>query len=169
MNLDQIPRLDIVLVDANIFIYAVLERSQQCIRLLRRCSQGEILGVVGVQQLAEVMHRLMMIEARDNGWAPGGNPAKVLGERPDRIQALTRYADAVKGLLASGIRCDSVGREDVLSALTIQRQYGLMTNDALLMAISERLRIQAIVSADEQLRRVRGIVLYSPDDLTETA
>jgi predicted nucleic acid-binding protein len=44
-----------------------------------------------------------------------------------------------------------------------------MTNDALLIAMAERLRIQAIASADEHFKGVRGILLYSPDDLLETA
>jgi hypothetical protein len=36
---------------------------------------------------------------------------------------------------------------------------------ALLVAVAERLRIQAIASADKVLGAVRGMILYSPDDL----
>ncbi len=167
MNLDLIPKSDFVFLDSNIFIYAVLQKSDQCIRLLRRCSQGDVVGVTAMPQFAEVMHRLMMIEAHDNDWAAGGNPVKALSERPDRVQKLTRYAEAVKGLLASGIRYEPAQKEDFLAALTIQREYGLMTTDALLMAVAERLRIQAVASADKEFARVRGIILYSPDDMSD--
>ncbi len=167
MNLDQIPKTDIVLLDANIFIYAILRKSEQCIRLLRRCSEGDVIGVVAMPQFAEVVHRLMMFEAHDNGWTQGGNPAKILSERPDRIQALSRYAEAAKGLLASGLRYEPLLKEDFVSALAVQRQFGLMTNDALMVAISERLRIQALASADKALSMVRGVILYSPDDLQD--
>ncbi len=167
MNLNQVPQSDYVLVDANIFMYAVLHRSEQCMQLLRRCSRGDVVGITGSQQIMEVMHRLMVIEAHDNGWTSGGNPVRSLAARPDRVQLLSRYAEAIKGLLASGIRYETVRKEDILSALAIQRQYGLMTNDATLVAIGERLRVQSIASADSQFHSVTAFRLYSPDDLAD--
>ena len=126
-----------------------------------------MIGVVGLQQLAEVMHRLMMVEARDNGWTTGGNPAKSLSERADRVRLMNRYSDIVRGLLASGFRLESLLAEDFSAALRLQREYGLLTNDALFIAIAERLRIQAIASADKIFKQVQGVILYSPDDINE--
>lgn len=165
MNLNDIQKSEAVLLDANILVYGVLLKSDQCTRLLRRCADRDVIGIVGLQQFAEVMHRLMMVEARENAWTAGGNPVKALSERPERVRAMTRYADAVKGLLASGFSFEPVIKEDFLSALSIQRQYGLLTNDALFLATAERLRIQAIASADKTFAQVRGMILYSPDDL----
>ncbi|MGC8596271.1 MAG: hypothetical protein ACP5MI_11800, partial [Candidatus Kryptoniota bacterium] len=88
--------------------YGILLKSDQCVGFLRRCAERDIVGVVGLQQLAEVMHRLMMVEARENEWTSGANPVKALSERPDRVRALTRYSDAIKGLLASGFRFESL-------------------------------------------------------------
>ena len=109
----------------------------------------------------------MIAEARDNGWVSGSNPAKQLSEHPDRIRALYRYEQAMRSLLGLGVALEPVSREDLLTAMAMQRQNGLMTNDAILIACAERLRIQAIASADQQLANVRGIILYSPDDITE--
>ncbi len=167
MNLNEIKKSEVVLLDANILIYGVLQKSDQCMRLLRRCSEREVIGIVGLQQFAEVMHRLMMVEARENGWVSGGNPVKSLSERPERVRAMNRYADAVKGLLASGFKFEPTTNEDFLCALSLQRQYGVLTNDALFLAIAERLRIEAIASADNTFAKVRGVILYSPDDLQE--
>jgi len=167
MNLNEIKKSEAVLLDANVLVYGVLHKSEQCTKLLRRCAERDIIGIVGLQQLAEVMHRLMMVEARDNGWTTGGNPAKSLSERPDRIRLMNRYSDIVKGLLASGFRFESLMAEDFSAALRVQREYGLLTNDALFIAIADRLRIQAIASADKIFNQVQGVILYLPDDLQE--
>ena len=167
MNLNEIKKSDIVILDANVLVYGVLHKSEQCTKLLRRCAERDVIGVVGLQQLAEVMHRLMMVEALDNGWTTGGNPAKSLSERADRIRLMNRYSDIVRGLLASGFRFESLLTEDYSAALRLQREYGLLTNDALFIAIAERLRIQAVASADKIFKQVQGIILYSPDDIKE--
>ena len=167
MNLNEIKKSEAVLLDANVLVYGVLHKSEQCTKLLRRCAERDIIGIVGLQQLAEVMHRLMMVEARDNGWTTGGNPAKSLSERPDRIRLMNRYSDIVKGLLASGFRFESLMAEDFSAALRLQREYGLLTNDAVFIAIADRLRIQAIASADKIFKQIQGVILYSPDDIKE--
>lgn len=165
MNLEAIRKGELVLLDANIVIYAIMNASEQCRKLLRRCATGDVHGMIGSQQLAEVIHRLMLAEARENGWITGGNPARQLAEQPDRIRLLSRYEDAVKGLIASGIKIEPTQREDFLQAMNVQRQTGLMTNDALMAAVAERLRIETIATADKALKNVRRLIIYQPDDL----
>jgi predicted nucleic acid-binding protein len=167
MNLDQIQKNDIVLIDANIVLYALGAKSDQCKRLIRRCVEREIYGVIPSHILAEVTHRLMMAEARENDWITGTNPARQLSEQPERVKLLLRYEQAVKNLLATGIRLETLEKEDFITMMRVQRESGLLTNDALLVACAERLRVQGIASADQQLSNVRGIILYSPDDIKE--
>jgi predicted nucleic acid-binding protein len=167
MNIRQIPKGEVVLLDANVLIYASRGVSEQCDQLLSRCAEREISCIISSTQFAEVMHRLMLAEARDNGWISGSNPARQLSERPERIRSLYRYEQAMRSLLGLGVVLEPVAREDFLTAMAVQRQTGLMTNDAILIACAERLRVQAIASADQQLSNVRGIILYSPDDIKE--
>ncbi len=166
MNLSEIPEGEVVLLDANVVIYAVMNVSGQCRELLRRCATEELQGVIGSQQLAEVVHRLMLAEARENGWIAGSNPARQLAGQPERIRRLTRYEEAVKGFMVAGIRLDPVLREDFLQALSIQQQAGLMTNDALMAAVADRLRIVTVASADKSLKSVGRLKVYEPDDLS---
>jgi predicted nucleic acid-binding protein len=165
MNLNDIKTGSNVIIDANIFIYALQKSSQQCERLLDRCIDEELYGIVPLHVLAEVMHRMMIAEARDNNWISGSNPTKRLSEQPDRIRALVRYENKTKDLLAMGLQMEPVIQEDFISAMIVQRQAGLMTNDALLVAVCQRLRINAIASADTKLREIPGIFLFSPDDI----
>jgi predicted nucleic acid-binding protein len=167
MILNQVQKDSIVLIDANIILYTIRNKSNQCKGLIRRCAEGEIYGVMTPHIIAEVMHRLMIAEARENGWIEGTNPARRLSEQPERVKMLFRYEQAIKNLFATGIRCEPVEKEDIIATLRVQRESGLLTNDALLVAVSERLRIQAIASADNTFTRVRGVILYSPNDLEE--
>ncbi len=165
MNLNKIPQGELVLIDANIFIYALQKQSRQCIQLLQRCAEDQVIGYIADNILAEIMHTLMIAEARDNNWISGPNPARQLSEQPQRVSALLRYESLLRDILGMGLRLESLQREDFLTALTVQRQSGLLTNDALLVAMALRLRIQSIVSADQALNRVQGVMVYSPDDL----
>jgi predicted nucleic acid-binding protein len=167
MNLRQIPKSDVVLVDANIILYAARGVSTQCEQLLTRCSERDISCIIPSAQFAEVMHRLLVAEARDNGWVGGSNPTKQLSERPERIRSLFRYEQQLRNLLGAGLVLEPIIREDFVTAISLQRQFGLMTNDALLAACAGRLGIQSLASADKTFSQVRGVILYSPDDLQE--
>jgi predicted nucleic acid-binding protein len=165
MNLNDIKTGSNVVIDANVFIYALQKSSPQCERLLDRCIDEEIYGIVSLHVLAEVMHRMMIAEARDNNWITGSNPTKRLSEQPDRIRELVRYENKIRDLLAMGLQMEPVIQEDFISAMIVQRQEGLMTNDALLVAVCQRLRVESIASADNKFSKVRGISLFSPDDI----
>jgi predicted nucleic acid-binding protein len=167
MNLNDIRTDSSVLLDANIFIYALQKLSPQCERLLDRCSGGEVLGIVPLHVLAEVMHRMMISEARDNNWISGSNPSKSLSEKPDRIRALTRYESYIRDILTMGFQLEPLEREDFITAMAVQRKAGLLSNDALLVAVGERTRVTSIASADKAFAKVQGIILYAPSDLEQ--
>lgn len=166
MNLNQIPDEKIVLIDANIFLFANQRASEQCITLLSRCADSSVTGCITTHLLAEITHIFMLAEARDAGLITTGNPARQLSEKPELVRRLYIYESLVRDILSMGLRLEPVQREDFITALSIQRQYGLLTNDALLIAAAARMRITHIASADKILTRVKGIQIYAPDDLT---
>ncbi len=167
MNLLKIPVEQPVIIDANILIYANQKASIQCVKLLERCANNEVFGILPTHILAEVMHVLMLAEARDVGLIKGSNPAKQLSENPQIVKSLNRYESLLRDLLAIGLQLEPLQREDFITAMSLQRQYGLLTNDALFLAIATRLRITAVVSADSIFKNIQGIIHYSPDDLNE--
>lgn len=88
MNLDAIPGGARVLIDANILIYARRAMSAQCRRLLERCAQHEVNGVLTTVVVTDFCHRRMMQEAQSRGLS-GSNPAKALAQNPALVQQLT--------------------------------------------------------------------------------
>ena len=165
MNLTTIEPSDNLILDANILLYAIQRKSIQCVELIDRIAAGEINCFASTHILAEVLHVLMLEEARNSGSLTGGNPARKLSENPGIVRSLYQYEFVFEDLLNIGLNIVEVTKSDLLDSLNIQRQYGLLTNDSLIIAVAKRLGITKLVSADNSFTRVRNIKLYSPDDL----
>ncbi len=154
-----------ILIDSNIFIYWLAQQSSECGKLLRRCAEGEVEGYVSVLSLAEVAHRLMILEARENGWIKGSNPVRSLQARPERVQALIHCDQRVQDILRLRLHVEDFKHADFTQALVIRRRYGLLTNDSILVAVALRLGIRDIASADKALQKVPGHITHAPSDL----
>ena len=154
-----------VAIDTNILVYANQRRSPQCVELLKRCASGELQGVVPMPMVAELVHALMLIEARENNWIERANGARALAERPDLVRRLTRYEIQTREFFGVGLRVEPVGAGDILEALRIQKEAGLQTNDALLLAAARRLDCEAVASADRAIARATGFSVFAPADI----
>lgn len=163
--LSSIPAGAWVAVDTNILVYANQRRSEQCIGFLERCASNELQGVVPMPMVAELVHALMLIEARENNWIERGNPARSLAERPDLVRRLTRYEARMREFFAIGLRVEPLGAPDVIEAIRIQREAGLLTNDALLLAAARRLNCEAVASADRAVAQAPGFRVFAPADI----
>jgi len=154
-----------VAIDTNILVYANQRRSPECLEFLKRCASGELQGVVPMPMVAELVHALMLIEARENNWIERANSARALAERPDLVRRLTRYQIQMREFFGVGLRIEPVGAGDILEALRIQKEAGLLTNDALLLATARRLNCEAVASADKTIARAPGFSVYGPADI----
>lgn len=167
MKLPEIQKGELIVIDTNILVYANQQKSRQCSQLLRRCGIGEVRGIVPMPMVSELVHALMLIEARDNNWIKRSTPVRALSEHPELVQRLSRYATQAREFLGIGLRIESAISYDIIEALNIQREYGLLTNKALLLAIARRLNCDAIASADKALEKAKGFLIYSPLDIGE--
>lgn len=165
MKLTEIRASEWVVIDTNILVYANQQKCPECIQLLKRCAQREVRGIVPMPMVAELVHTLMLIEARENGWIERSNPARALAEKPELVRRLARYENQVREFLGIGLRLEPATATDILETMSIQREFGLLTNDALLLAIARRLNCSAIATADAAFRSVTGFVVYAPEDV----
>ena len=164
MNLEDIVSGSTVLIDTNVLLYARNNRSPQCRHLLQRCEQGAVVGVATLPTLTEFCHRTMVQEAQANRLV-GSNPARTLSERPELVRQLSTYAEAVRDLLDSGLALAEWHAQDLLVALELQKQYGLLTNDSLNLAIARRHGVKEIATADKSFDAVQGVIVYKPADV----
>jgi predicted nucleic acid-binding protein len=165
MRLTDIRNGETVMIDSTILVYANQQKSEEAVQLLRRCASREVLGIVPMPMVAELVHTLMLIEARENGWIEKSNPTRALSERPELVRRLSRYETHVREFLGIGLRVEAATTIDIIEAMNIQREFGLLTNGALLLAVGRRLNCSAVVSADMSFERIKGIMHYAPSEV----
>jgi predicted nucleic acid-binding protein len=165
MNLSDIPKDTRVVLDTDIFLFAMQGLSGQCRILLEKCARDEIRGILPSIVMTEIMHVLMIAEAKDNGWIHGLNAVRDLNSQSKRIASLRRYESLVRDILGMGLTMEGAEREDFITAMDVQQRSGFLIHDALLIAMCRRLGVHAIASADPAFRRALDIEAYLPSDV----
>lgn len=166
MNLDDIQNGTLCVIDTNILLYAEQGLSAQAQRLLRRCSAGEMVGILPQTVWQELTHRLMLAEAMMLGKIAGPNPARQLAQKPDVVRSLSIYKEKIEALQNLGLGFEACTRKDLLEdALTLQGKYGLLTNDSAVLAVALRLKADVLVSSDAAFQRISAPMVARPSDL----
>ncbi|OGB91483.1 MAG: hypothetical protein A3G35_08015 [candidate division NC10 bacterium RIFCSPLOWO2_12_FULL_66_18] len=164
-QLSEIPDGLSVFIDANIFIYhfsGPTPLSPACSAFLRRIEDGVIRGLTSTVVLVEVLHRLMILEAVGALQLPPRDALRYLKEHPQEGKRLLVHQASVSKIQAMGVEVVIVGLEDILRSNEIKRQHGLLTNDAVLLAVMERSGVAALASNDPDFQAVETITLYRP-------
>lgn len=147
-------------------LYSEQRASSQAQRFIRRCSSGEVKATLPQTVWQEFTHKLMLAEAMMRGLTSGGNPASRLASRPEAIRSLTLYKAKVRALLDLGFGFEPCLLPDLLdSAFALQERHGLLTNDAMVLAVALRLKADVLVSSDKAFRGVAELDVYFPTDL----
>jgi predicted nucleic acid-binding protein len=163
----QIPNGTNIFIDANILVYGIEKRSAECLGLLERCSREEVIGICSYTVIVEVIHRLMVAEARAGGHIPGGqnNPARYLREHPEIVRALRSYWTDAQRIFSMNLLFLET-EENILRRAQIERQnHGLLTNDSTIVACMREYGILTLASRDSDFDRVNGIQVFAPTDI----
>jgi len=165
MNLASLRAGESIFVDANVFIYdfgADPMFGPACKAFLKRIEIGEIHGYTSSLVLHNFAHRAMTLEACQTlGW-PYAGIAKRLQDHPGEIQKLSRFRQVLDTIPQIGVVVLSVNAEHVLLAGDISRTHGLLSGDALVIAMMRSRGLTNLASADEDFDRTPGIVRYEP-------
>ena len=165
MTLERIPSAARVFLDSTIFIYHATGASQECLKLLERSEAGDVAAVTSTVVLAEVAHRLMIIEAVSTGLVSGKDVVRKLRARPDIVRKLHVYHEQVARIPLMGVDVVALDAETVLRSEEIRRAHGLLVNDSLVVAAARSAGVEHLASADTDFSRVKDLKLYGPADL----
>lgn len=165
MNFADLQSGAAVFLDANVLVYHLTGQpglGDSCTALLKRIEQQDISGFTSTHILTEVAHRLMLIEASTAfGWPLAGT-LKRLQQHPNQIQQLVQFRLALEDILRTSIQILAIAPALVLSAATVSQQTGLLSNDALQIAVMQANGLTNLASHDADFDRVRGITRYAP-------
>jgi predicted nucleic acid-binding protein len=169
ISLAEIPSGSLCVVDTNVLLYAEQGVSLQAQALLRRCAMGELSITLPQTVWQELNHKLMLFEASSQGLVKGSNLARQLGRKPALARKLDLYREKIGALTNIGLQFEPCTRQDFEHAVfDLQPRYGMLTNDAVILAVARRLKAGALVTADEgfpQLSQVGDPLVYSPNDI----
>jgi predicted nucleic acid-binding protein len=129
--------------------------------LLDRITCHEIEGFTATHILTEAAHRLMTAEAsRKFGWK--SKTVNHLKRQPNCIQQLNDFRAAIEDVPLLGIQVLAVAPRWVAAAAGLRVQHGLLSNDALTLAVMQQFGLSNIASHDADFDRVPGIARYAP-------
>ncbi len=152
-------------LDANTFVYYFAPDprwSSSCGHLLQRLQNQEIAGYTSAAILGEVAHRLMTIEARARHRWSSGKLLHHLKKNPHIVQTLTNSEVAITSIVGSRVQIFPVDSGSVVAATAVSRQTGLLTNDALIVALMQAHGLTKLASNDPDFDRVPGLTRYAP-------
>jgi len=104
----------------------------------------------------------MVIEA---GTLPGWTGGKVLNRLKQQsgvVKQLTLFQTAVESVLQSKIRVLTLPPVLVSTAATLSRQHGLLTTDAVILALMQAHGLTHLASHDAHFDSVSAIMRYAP-------
>lgn len=165
MTFASIPNGSQVFIDANTLVYysaADPSYGAACKQLMQRIARQEIEGFTSAHALCDLAHRVMTLEAMAQfGWLAKGIAAR-LRKHPANVQQLTRSRQAVDEIPQIGIHLLPVDFHVVSAATGLSQQHGLLTGDALIVALMRHHGLTLLASLDDDFDRVPGITRYSP-------
>jgi len=152
-----------VFVDANVFVYSFAPDPQfgpDCEQLLERIENHDLAGFTTTHVLSDVAHRLMTLEACATfGW-PYAGIAQRLSRHPADVQRRFRYRQAIDAILAVGVQTLATAARHVVAGAAVSQQYGLLSNDALLVAVMLDHAMTQLASYDADFDRVPGVARF---------
>lgn len=154
-----------VFLDANTLVYHFQPHpvfGQDCTQLLVRIDQQDLRGYTSTHILSELAHRLMMVEASTlPGWTASKTKLR-LRQNPTVLSNLSRFRSAIDAILQSHIAVLTIAPSLIATATALSQQYGLLSNDALIMAVMQTQGLTNLASSDTDFDRVPGITRYTP-------
>jgi predicted nucleic acid-binding protein len=164
--LSQIPNDAAVMVDANVFVYALTPQAhlhQPCRDLLERGAHGNITLSTTVSVVADVLHRAMVLEILAQGQAQRSSEAvQLLKRQPNMVVGLTRYRTILRDVRQARIDILPLTYRDLHASRVYREQHGLLVNDSLIVAVMQRERMQFLATNDSDFERVTGIAVHMP-------
>jgi predicted nucleic acid-binding protein len=150
-------------VDSNIFVYHFVdfgEVSLKCRAFLGGIgSRVEAFSTASC--IADAVHRFMMVEAQEK-FNLGGGALAWIQRHPERIRELTIFREAAKQMQSLPLRLLEPDCALISEAAELAAGHGLLTNDAIIVALMRRHGLTHLVTNDDDFDRVPGLTVWKP-------
>ncbi|QQR70665.1 MAG: PIN domain-containing protein [Methanolinea sp.] len=165
-SLQEIPPDTRAIFDTNILVYWVTDHPRYgklCTECVKRVEKGEIQGVIPATILNELLHRIMIAETVEKGYACTSQDAvRVLKEDPAIIRHLTIAGNVYDSLPTIGF--EMIENERGISGLMyhFSKELCLMAKDAAIVAYAHTFTLAHIVTNERDFQRVKWLTCWGP-------
>jgi len=163
--LTAIPDGIVCYLDATIFYYHLVDTpvlSDDCSDLLKRVELGHVHGVTSTVAIAEATHKVMLADVvQRHGVEHRGLIAR-LKRHPELLDALTNHQRVVTTVRGLRLPVEAITLDLLVRGADLSAEKRLLTNDALTLAVMEKLGVTALATNDDDFDAVGGITVYKP-------
>jgi predicted nucleic acid-binding protein len=169
VTLSEIPSDTRVFIDANIFVYhfsGPTELTPSCSAFLRRVEEGTLAAFTSLTVLAEVLHRLMIIEAAETLHLEARQIVRFLKEHPAEVRKLTKHLIVPDKIQAIRVHILAPTFDDLLASQEFKKAFGFLTNDAINLAIMKAHDLTDLATNDPDFARLDGLTIWKPSPVS---
>jgi predicted nucleic acid-binding protein len=164
--LKDIPAGAVCFLDATIFYYHLVNTSplsDDCSDLLARIGAGAIKGVTSTVALAEATHKVMLAEiVRRHGVTPQGLITRIK-KHPELLDHLTEHQQVAALAQVLQITIEPITIDLLKRGANLSPQQRLLTNDALTVAVLEKLGVSYLATNDNDFDSIAGLIVCKPN------
>lgn len=165
-SLESLSPLSEIFIDANIFLYQILERPKffpPCNNFLKRIELGVYRGITSTLVLNEVIHKLCLAETtKIYQLRSERDAARLLKERPETLSNLSNVWRSYADIKEYSLTIYGIDEATMDKAVDLSHRYGLLISDAAHTAVMMARGITNIATNDGDFERVEGIDVYKP-------
>jgi predicted nucleic acid-binding protein len=152
-----------IFLDANPLVYHFAPHptlGAACTQLITRIGNGELQAMTSTHVLSEAALHLLTFEASTQfGWT--SKVVQQLKQQPAWVQQLTRFRQAIEQVPQLGIAVLTIPPGLIATAAAISQQTGLLSNDALIVAVMRTHGLTNLASKDADFDCVPGLTRYA--------
>ena len=139
--------------------------SKSCTKFLNKIDRGRINGFTSITVLNELLHKLVLAEIADKQGLKLLDVINLIKKTPDILKDLEVYEIIERVETLDNLVIYNINTEHFIIARKFMKQYGLLSNDALHVAVMKTHGIENIASNDLDFERVRWVKLYKPSKI----
>ena len=163
--LSAIPDGVVCYLDATMFYYHLVDvppLSNDCSDLFRRIEQGRVQGVTSSVAMAEATHKVMLAEVVQRHGVDHRGLIARLKRHPDLLNDLTNHTQVAATVRSLRLPVEAITLELLARGAEVSSQKRLLTNDALTLAVMEKLGVTILATNDDDFDAVEGLTVYKP-------
>lgn len=163
--LSNVPTNTACFVDANIFYYCLVntpDLTSRCVAFIKRIEKGELNAMTSSVALAEAVHKVMLAEATQKHALGRQGLAHRLQRQSHLLATLSEHKKVTELIRALKLQVEPLTFDLLERASECSIQYQLLTNDALTVAVMEKLRLTDIATNDDDFDSIAHLKVWKP-------